>query len=218
MSTTTMTAAVATGRKAAGTRLSSALGDVPGTTCVLAGEAAEVVRLIRAQRVDVLLVDLDIGPTGALGLLDAVQRESPETRSVILAPSGGEFDAGMLVAHGARGFLAIDADPALVRKCVRAVNDGEYWLSRDQVGPLLEQFQPGGARRQGRTLDVLTPREHDIVRAVLRGASNGAIASDFALSPQTVRNHLSSIYFKLGVATRLELALLVMHTQGTSRS
>ena len=60
---------------------------------------------------------------------------------------------------------------------------------------------------------MLTPREHDIVRAILRGASNGAIASDFALSPQTVRNHLSSIYLKLGVSTRLELALLVMHLQ-----
>ncbi len=64
---------------------------------------------------------------------------------------------------------------------------------------------------------MLTPREHDIVRAILRGASNGAIASDFALSPQTVRNHLSSIYLKLGVSTRLELALLVMHLQRSTR-
>jgi DNA-binding NarL/FixJ family response regulator len=56
------------------------------------------------------------------------------------------------------------------------------------------------------------------VRAVLRGASNGAIASDFGLSPQTVRNQLSGIYLKLGVASRLELALFVMNVQrGTAQ-
>ena len=85
------------------------------------------------------------------------------------------------------------------------------------MGPLLEHFRPEPPTGPTRSLDVLTPREHDIVRAVLRGASNGAIASDFALSPQTVRNHLSSIYLKLGVSTRLELALLVMDVQRKSR-
>jgi len=211
-----ITVGLADGRKAVSARLSMALTEVPGVACVLAADAAEAVRLVRAQVVDVMLVDLHIAPAGALGLLDPVLQASPETRPVILVAPGSEFDPAVLVAHGARGFLASDADGPLLRKCVNAVHGGEYWLARDQVGPLLQRLQQRSLAEPP-SLDLLTPREHDIVRAILRGSSNGAIASDFALSPQTVRNHLSSVYLKLGVSTRLELALLVMHLQRTAR-
>ena len=212
-----ITVALADGRKGVSARLARALTEVPGVACVLAADAPEAVRLVRAQAVDVMLVDLHLAPSGALGLLDPVLEISPDLRPVVLVPAGGEFDPAILVAHGARGFLASDADSALVRKCVRTVFGGEYWVARDQVGPLLENLRSEVPAGSAPSLDVLTPREHDIVRAVLRGSSNGAIANDFALSPQTVRNHLSSIYLKLGVATRLELALLVMHLQKHTR-
>ena len=206
---------LADGRKAISARLFEALTELPGLACVQAADTAGAVRLVRAQPVHVLLIDLHIAPAGALGLLDPVLQASPDTKPVILIPTGGQFDPAILVAHGARGFLESDASSVLVRKCVRSVSDGEYWLARDQVGPLLEHLRPDARTRAGSMsrLDVLTPREHEVVRAVLRGASNAAIASDLGLSPQTVRNHLSSVYFKLGVSSRLELALLVMHVQ-----
>jgi len=212
-----ITVGLADGRKAVSSRLSIALTEVPDIACVVAVDTAGAVRLVRAQPVHVLLVDLHIAPAGALGLLDPVLQASPDTRPVIMVATGEGFDPALLVAHGARGFLESDADSALVRKCVRAVYDGEYWLARDQVGPLLEHLRPQARSGSTRSLDVLTPREHDLVRAVLRGSSNAAIASDLGSSPQTVRNQLSSVYLKLGVSTRLELALLVMHAQrGTS--
>jgi DNA-binding NarL/FixJ family response regulator len=212
-----ITVGLADGRKAVSARLSKALTEVPGVACVLAADAVEAVRLVRAQPVDVILVDLHLAPAGAIGLLDPLLQASTETRPVILVPPGADFEPAVLVAQGARGFLSSDADGPLVRKCVKAVHGGEYWLARDQVGPLLEHLRPAARPGSNPNLDVLTPREHDIVRAILRGASNGAIASDFGLSPQTVRNHLSSIYLKLGVSTRLELALRVMHLQGSTR-
>jgi DNA-binding NarL/FixJ family response regulator len=212
-----ITVGLADGRKAVSARLSEALTDVSGVACVLAADAAEAVRLVRAQTVDVILMDLHIAPAGALGLLDPLLETSPETRAVVLVPPGGDFEPAVLVAHGARGFLSSEADGPLVRKCVNTVFGGEYWLARDQVGPLLEHLRTDVPAGSAGSLDLLTPRERDIVRAILRGASNGAIASDFALSPQTVRNHLSSIYHKLGVSTRLELALRVMHLQRSTR-
>ena len=212
-----ITVGLADGRTAVNGRLCQALTEVPGMACVMADDTPEAIRLVRAQTVDVLLVDLHLAPSGALGMLDPLLQVSPETRPVILVPPGAEFDPNQLVSHGARGFLPADADGAMLRKCVRTVYNGEYWLARDQVGPLLEHLRIGGAAGPAPSLDVLTPREHEMVRAVLRGASNGAIASDLALSPQTVRNHLSNIYLKLGVSTRLELALLVMHLQKSNR-
>ena len=215
--TKVITVGLADGRSAVSARLAEALTEVPGVACVLAADAAEAVRLVRAQSVDVILMDLHLAPAGAIGLLDPLLQASPETRPVILVEPGGDFEPAVLVAQGARGFLSSDADGPMVRKCVNSVHGGEYWLARDQVGPLLEHLRTDARPGSSRNLDLLTPREHDIVRAILRGASNGAIASDFALSPQTVRNHLSSIYLKLGVSTRLELALLVMHLQRSTR-
>jgi len=57
----------------------------------------------------------------------------------------------------------------------------------------------------------LTPRELQIITAVVEGASNKEIGEQFGLSTQTVKNHLSSIYDKLGVSSRLELALFAVH-------
>jgi two-component system, NarL family, nitrate/nitrite response regulator NarL len=212
-----ITVGLVDGRKAVNGRLCQALTEVQGMACVMAADTAAAVRLVRAQTVDVLLVDLNLSPAGALGMLDPLLQVSPDTRPVILVPAGAAFDPAPLVSHGARGFLAADADGALLRKCVRTVYSGEYWLARDQVGPLLEHLRTAAPVGRAPSLDVLTPREHEIVRAILRGASNGAIASDFGVNPQTVRNHLSAIYLKLGVSTRLELALLVMHLQQGNR-
>lgn len=212
-----ITVGLAEGHKAVSVRLCKALTEVPGIACVLAADTADAIWLVRFQQVDVMLVDLHLAPSGAIGLLDPLLQASPDTRPVILVPPGADLEPALLVGHGARGFLSTDADGVLARKCVRAVMGGEYWLARDQVGPLLGHLKVGPPAGFAPSLDVLTPREHDIVRAVLGGASNGAIASDFALSPQTVRNHLSSIYLKLGVSTRLELALLVMHLHETGQ-
>ena len=142
-----ITVALAAGRRAVSARLSEALTEVPGVACVLAADAAEAVRLVRAQPVDVILADLHIEPAGALGLLDPLLQVSPETRPVILVPPGGDFQPALLVAQGARGFLASDADGSLVRKCVNAVYGGE----------VLARARPGGRaagtpadRRSGR--------------------------------------------------------------------
>ena len=144
-----ITVGLADGRTAVSARLSEALTEVPGVACVLAADAAEAVRLVRAQPVDVILVDLHLAPAGAMGLLDPLLQVSPETRPVILVPPGGDFEPAVLVAQGARGFLSSDAEGPLVRKCVNTVHGGEYWLARDQVGPLLEHLRtdarPGSA-------------------------------------------------------------------------
>ncbi len=213
-----ITVGLADGRKAVSARLSEALTDVPGVACVLAADTAEAVRLVRAQSVDVILVDLHLAPAGALGparsaaagvARDAARDPGPAWRRSSSRPSWWPMAPGASCpATPTDRWCASASAPSMAGNTGwRATRWVRCW---NTCGP---------SRRAGsrRSLDLLTPREHDIVRAVLRGASNGAIASDFALSPQTVRNHLSSIYLKLGVSTRLELALLVMHLQRSTR-
>ena len=127
---------------------------------------------------------------------------------IVLSSQGARIDLARAVTDGARGIVPHDAPAELLRKCVRCVAAGEYWISRDQVGTLADRLRHSSADEETtRLFDRLTPRELDIVSAVVQGSSNKEIANTFGLSPQTVKNHLSNIYLKLGVESRLELAL-----------
>src|SRR4029453_10155720 len=111
---------------------------------------------------------------------------------------------------GARGILLKDISTDMLHKCIRCVADGQYWLGHQTVSDLVDAIVLKPAdHRQSKT--KLTTRERDIVAAIVDGASNREIAEQFGLSPQTVKNHLSSIFDKLGVSNRLELALYAVN-------
>jgi DNA-binding NarL/FixJ family response regulator len=93
------------------------------------------------------------------------------------------------------------------------VADGQYWVGRDAVGSLVEYLRQDlavprdPAQGQGHGL---TPREREIVSAIVAGLSNRDTARQCAISEQTVKHHLTRIYDKLGVSNRLELALFAI--------
>ncbi|MFB3915279.1 MAG: response regulator transcription factor [Terriglobales bacterium] len=90
-------------------------------------------------------------------------------------------------------------------KSIRCVAAGEYWIDRNTLAEW-------GKQPRGPALPAssLTKREYEVVAAVVSGATNKAIAEEFAISEDTVKRHLTNIYDKLGVSTRLELALFAV--------
>jgi DNA-binding NarL/FixJ family response regulator len=101
--------------------------------------------------------------------------------------------------------------PETIRKAVRKVRDGELWLDRITTGQLLKELLAGAPHAIepvpiGRIAN-LTTRESDIVRALLGddGVSGRALAARLGISEQTLRNHFSSIYRKLGIPNRVGL-------------
>jgi len=103
-----------------------------------------------------------------------------------------------------------DVSTELLFKCIQCVHASQYWLGHQTVSDLVDAIvlKPADHRPSKATL---TSRELDIVAAIVDGASNREIAQQFGLSPQTVKNHLSSIFDKLGVSNRLELALYAVN-------
>ena len=114
------------------------------------------------------------------------------------------------VMRGVRGFFYIRDSLERFQKGVRAILDGELWVSREIMSKLiLEDKRP---RRFFKTDGmVLTQREIEILTMAASGATNREIATKLYISPHTVKTHLYTIYKKIKVSSRLEAALWVTH-------
>jgi len=106
-----------------------------------------------------------------------------------------------------------DSATQLLLKAIHTVMSGEYWVGRESVSNLVQYLrtlmQSSNDEARQRKFG-LTPRELEIVSAVVAGYSNKEIAEYFKISEDTVKHHLTSVFDKTGVASRLELAVFAM--------
>lgn len=172
------------------------------TTCI------DTVRLVQHLAPDVLLLDYAMRDCTALDVLRALG-ESP-TRVVLLTAAIGRQDVITALRLGARGVVLKESPTTVLTQCIRAVMAGEYWFGPERIPDLvaaLRQLEP----RAPLPAESLTPRELRIVAAIVEGATNRDVAGQLGVTEQTVKNHLSHIFDKVGVSNRLELALFAIH-------
>jgi DNA-binding NarL/FixJ family response regulator len=114
---------------------------------------------------------------------------------------------------GARGVVLKESATQLLYRCVRAVMNGEYWVGHERIHDLLKTMRDleHAPRQDATPASRLTRRERQVIGAVVEGAANKDIGKSLGLSEQTVKNHMSNIFDKLGVSNRLELALYTVH-------
>ena len=181
------------------------------------GEAAtgrDAIRLAAELNPDVLLLDLLMPVTPGIEVLRELARNSPQVRSLVLTAAVGQADVFEALHVGARGVLLKDSATHLLFKSIRVVMEGQYWVGRESVGGLIEKMRAGrGAMVPAADAASfgLTAREIEMVSAVVAGCSNSDIAAQFAISPKTVKHHLTNIFDKLGLSNRLELALFAVN-------
>jgi two-component system nitrate/nitrite response regulator NarL len=115
---------------------------------------------------------------------------------------------------GARGLVLKESATAVLLQAIRVVMTGQYWVGGESLSDLLQalRHQPvaTAAVEVPRTFG-LTPRELQIIRAVVSAYGNKEIADSLAISEKTVKHHLTNIFDKVGVSSRLELALFALH-------
>jgi two-component system nitrate/nitrite response regulator NarL len=176
----------------------------------VAGETSgngEVVTLARELAPDVLLMDID---TPGHHTLDAVRELSAPPhgcRTIILTSEMADEHVVRAFRAGARGIMTKAAPVDLLFKSIDAVMAGEYWVGRERVADLIRVLQSEPARPDDQRRFGLTSRELEVVQAVVGGYTNKEIAEKLVISQNTTKHHLSSIFDKLGVSNRLELAL-----------
>ena len=185
----------------------------------LAGEAADgeqALALVRTLKPDVMLLDMAMPKLTGLDVLRELEAgPALPTRSLLLTAAISDQQVTEALRLGARGVVMKDAPTELVMKSIRCVVAGEYWIGRGNVERLVHALQTAHASQPVDPVKRfgLTARELEVIATIVEGYSNKEIAHRFSISEQTVKHHLSSIFDKVGVSNRLELALFSVDNQ-----
>jgi len=189
-----------------------ATGGVPA--CEFVGEAPDVetaVAVIRAERPDVVLLDVHLPGGSGQGGVDVIHGcfgvDTPggtPVRFLALSVSDAAEDVIAVIRAGARGYVTKTIGARDLITAIRRVADGDAVFSPRLAGFVLDAFSSGEPIRDAE-LDELTAREREVLRLIARGYRYKEIASSLHLSVKTVETHVSSVLRKLQLSSRHEL-------------
>lgn len=182
----------------------------------IVGEASdgdEALKLVEKLKPDILLLNLLMPKKNGMEVLEALAKSGNGVRTIVLSAEAEGQEVSRAFELGARGLVLKDSAAATLFKSVRAVMAGQYWVGRKSVSSLIQTLKHyGDSASSGKPRNYgLTPREMEIIRAVVSGFPNKEIAHKFGISEQTVKHHITNIFDKLGVYNRLELTLFAFH-------
>ena len=187
-----------------------ATGDIQVVAEASNGE--EVVRAANEHAPDVVLMDIRM--PGIDGI--EATRQLPRQRVLILTTFGLDQYILEALRAGASGFLLKDAPTQEVVAAVRAVAAGDAVLSAAVTRQLLDQVArrlPAAVSRRPEELDLLTEREHEVLRMLANGLSNAEIAEALVVSEATVKSHVSHLLGKLGLRDRVQAVIYAYETR-----
>lgn len=163
-------------------------------------------RIARDVHPDVMLLDVAMPRMGGIEALTTIQQET--TRVILLTAAIEPSELLRAIQLGARGVVLKESATRLLIDGIHRVMDEKYVIGAGVADDRDQAVRHVGAQRIRRY--ELTSRELEIVAAVVSGDSNRDIADRLAISLQTVKHHLTSIFDKTGVSSRLELALFAI--------
>jgi len=169
---------------------------------------------------DVLLLDLQMPKLPGLEAMRAIMDRSPGVKIVLLTGVITTQQVIQALQIGARGIVLKDAAGEHLSTAILAVYAGDYWIGGRRVVNLVVALHDlmAQAMQPEKKSYNLTPREMEVVHCIVEGCSNRDVARQFGISEETVKRHLSNIFDKTGVSTRLELALFAISHQLVSKA
>ncbi|WP_298742058.1 response regulator transcription factor [uncultured Microbacterium sp.] len=175
-----------------------------------AGDGVEGLRVVRAARPDVVLMDIRMpvmdGLTATAELLADSSFGDAPPRVVMLTTFDLDEAAAHAIRQGASGFLLKDADPEFLLAAIRTVHAGSSVIAAAATRELFAQFA-APPKEAPASFASLTDRERDIFALAARGLSNAEIAGREYLSEATVKTHISRILAKLALRDRVQLVV-----------
>ena len=188
------------------------LDSQPGVMVVGEGSGPEdALAIAILEQPDILLLDLDLGGCNGLDLLPQLHMAVPEAHVVVLT---GVRDLDMhrrAVRLGAMGLVRKEKAAEALLEAIVKVHAGEVWADGLLLASVLTEMTRPWSHQPPNPEEIkiraLTPRERELIGMIGQGLKNQTIADRLCISEATVRHHLTSIYSKLSVGDRLELAI-----------
>jgi len=159
-----------------------------------ASDGVEVVALWGKHHPDITLVDLRMPTLDGVGAIEAIRRQDPSARLIVLTTFDTDTDLLNAVKAGAQGYLLKDSGREELLDCIRRVHRGETCLPASLVQKLATSLHR----------EPLTAREAEVLQLLADGKSNKEISTALCISEATVKSHLGSIFRKLDVLSRTE--------------
>lgn len=170
----------------------------------IAGEASsgqEALRLAADVRPDVVLLDMELPDMQGSQVARELQQLHPKMKILALSAHDDPTYVRALLELGAAGYLMKEEAPDVIVEAVRGVAHGQQgWVSRRIAGQIASWVQTGKA-------ELLTAREQEVLRLVVAGKTNQAIAAELKISQKTVEKYMGAIFAKLNVTSRVEAAV-----------
>jgi two-component system nitrate/nitrite response regulator NarL len=184
------------------------------------GEAAdgvEALAMVLRHQPSILLLDLAMPKMSGLeALREIAQQQASSTRSILLTAAIERRQIVEALQIGAYGIVMKESATQLLCKAIRAVVAGQHWVESEPVTDLAGYLREQNTLQRpsrARSSFGLTRRENEILETIVGGFSNKEIAQKFSLSEDTVKHHLTNIFDKVGVSSRLELALFAINNR-----
>jgi len=183
-----------------------------GVTVVGEGSGPEnAIAIAILEHPDIILLDLDLGESNGLDLLPQLHIAAPKGHVIVLT---GVRDTDMhrrAVRLGAMGLVRKERAAEVLLKAIAKVHAGEVWADGLLLASVLTEMTRPWSHHPPNPEEIkiraLTARERELIGMIGQGLKNQAIADRLCISEATVRHHLTSIYAKLSVGDRLELAI-----------
>lgn len=166
-----------------------------------AGTGAETLAAVRDTNPDILLLDVRMPEGSGIDVLKTLRTDGDQRRIILL--TAGINDGALIDALelGVDGVVLKNADPGFLLDCLETVRLGGAWIDPE----LKERVQDLEHKAESRA--SLAPREKQLIALVRKGLRNREIAEQLGVTEGTVKVYLHSIFDKVGVATRTELAM-----------
>ncbi|MBA3262292.1 MAG: response regulator transcription factor [Thermoleophilaceae bacterium] len=169
-----------------------------------AGTVDEAEAAIAVHEPDVVLLDVHMPGGGGVEVIRRAAAAGLRPTFLALSVSDAAEDVIAVIRAGARGYVTKNISPAELADAVRRVHEGDAVFSPRLAGFVLDAFT-GPAPQPETELDLLTPREREVLQHIARGYMYKEIALRLDISPKTVEAHVSSVLRKLQLSSRHEL-------------
>jgi two-component system nitrate/nitrite response regulator NarL len=187
----------------------------------VSSNSAEALQALKANQPDIALINtrLDDGPLAGYLVLQNLQQNSARTLAIMMIPVSERDLVIDAFRGGARGVFCRVRSIKELCKCIRRVRDGQIWADNHNLEYILDfvaHLKPLRMVKPGGGLLQLTNRESQVVNLLAEGMSTREISQKLEVTEHTIRNYLCSIYDKLGVSSRVELALYAVAREDIS--